>query len=154
MANFDMPRAGSAAANALATLYNMGGKGRVSAWLELAGWKQSQLLFCRNVVDRLERCWLIRVEGDVCDVTRAGRDHLGIAPDEPAPVPPVPVGPRYVAPMRPLNVARVRPPRVMRPGSMDFQTIPSRIANQSVAYKGPGGFAGVVAAPAQGSAVR
>ncbi len=143
MANFDLPRRGSAPAIALRMLQDLSGTARISAWMAAYGWRMSQLGFCSNMVDRLERAGLISVEADLCTVTKEGRQFLGVTDDfSPAP-PPVPVGPRYVPPMRPLTLAKHFPPRLHRPDGTEYQTIPSRMGEERIAYKGIGTLTGV-----------
>lgn len=135
MANFDLPRRGSAPAIALRMLQDLSGTARISAWMAAYGWRMSQLGFCSNMVDRLERAGLISVEADLCTVTKEGRQFLGVTDDfSPAP-PPVPVGPRYVPPMRPLNLAKHCPPAPRRPDGFEYLDIPSRMGDQRIDYR-------------------
>ncbi|MBY0240314.1 MAG: hypothetical protein K2X55_13460 [Burkholderiaceae bacterium] len=140
MANFDQPRRGSAAANALQSLYNIGGNTTISEWMRTIRWRQSRMQFCRSVVDSLERAWLIKVVGEQCESLPAARQYLGIPATTPAPVPAEPVAPRTAISFRPMQ--RSRSPMVIRPGAFDFREHPSRIGDDLVAYKGPGGFSG------------
>jgi len=135
MANHDLPRRESSAHVALRALQNIGGHALIPVWMRVLNWKTKQAGFCGPVVDRLERAELISVEGALCTVTAAGRAYLGIpkaeAPQEPA----LPAGPRYVPPMRPLNIAKHFPPRPLRPEGDEFRAIPSLIADQRIAYR-------------------
>jgi hypothetical protein len=142
MSNHELPRRGSAAATGLITLQGMGGMATVSAWLRAKGWRASRALFFSDVVDRLMRAQLVILEGERFIITNAGYKYLGVKIEGEAEAPATPVGPRYAAPMRALNIGRHRPARIIRPGSMDFREIPSRIGDDLVAYKGPRGFSG------------
>lgn len=134
MANHDLPRRGSAAACGLITMHGMGGQVMIPAWMNVIDWKGSQAQFCINVVDRLQRAGLIRVEGAFCELTRDGRIYLGVPLNEPPKAPPVPAGPRYAPPMRSLNLAKHFPQRLVRPEGLEFRAIPSLMAGQHVQY--------------------
>ena len=143
MANHELPRRGSAAATGLITLQGMGGMAMVSAWLRAKGWRASLALFHSDVVDRLVRAQLVVVEGQRLIITDAGYKYLGITVGGNADAPAAaPTGPRYAAPKRTLDVGRHRPARVIRPGSMDYRDIPSRMGDELVPYRGPIGFSG------------
>lgn len=140
MANHELPRRESSAHVALRALHNMGGEAKIPAWMRVLDWRSKQFFFYRDVVSRLERCGLVAgddVDGAKIAVTREGRIYLGVPADElPPKVPAIPVGPPYVAPQRALNLNRHRPAMLVRDGSLDFRSIPSRMANESVPYKG------------------
>jgi hypothetical protein len=136
MANHELPRRESSRHVALRALHNMGGDGKIPAWMRVLNWKGKQFFFYRDVVAGLERCGLVETEGGECKVTPAGRIYLGVPVDQAPKEPAIPVGPRYVPPQRPLNLNRHRPAMPTRDGAFDFRSIPSRMANESVPYKG------------------
>lgn len=133
MANFDHPRRGSAAATALQSLYNVGGKITISEWMRVVKWKQSRMQFCRTVVDSLERAWLIQVSGEQCLTLPAARQYLGIPSSTLAPTQAEPVAPRTAMPFRPMQ--RSRSPMVIRDGAFDYRNHPSRMGDASVPYR-------------------
>lgn len=144
MASREYPRRGSGAALALMALHNTGGRSTASAWALLLDWKGNATHFKNNIIDRLRVCGLIVAAGELVEITPEGYRYLGIntAPIADAARPAA--GPRYVAPMRPLNVARHCAAAPMREGALDYMTIPSRMGAESVSYKGAACFAGEV----------
>jgi len=141
MANRELPRRESASHLALRALQNIGGVAAVSEIMRVRDWRGTQIGFCRDVIDRLERCGLINVVGAMCTVSDAGRQYMGI-PVASVPVAGVPVASRYVAPMRELDVRRLRSAGPIRTGALDYQNIPSRMGAEVVSYKGALGAAG------------
>ena len=135
MANHELPRRDSAAHVGLRALHNIGGHALIAAWMRVLNWKTKQAGFCSAVVDRLERAGLISVVGAVCTVTAAGRAYLGVATEVLEENPAPPVGPRYVAPMRALNLSKHFPPRPLRPEGNEYRSIPSLMAGQRVEYR-------------------
>jgi hypothetical protein len=144
MANHDLPRRGTAAANALVTLDGAGGNLSLDAWRRIIGWKGTRTQFDQNVIDRLCRVGLIALIGEVAQMSKAGYKFVGLKGAEVSTEPAQLAGPRYVAPMRPLDLARHRPPRPLRAGALDYLSMPSRMGVESVAYKGTISFAGDV----------
>ena len=143
MANRQLPRKGSAAANGLVTLHGMGGVAPAAKWQRIAGWKGTGYQFHANVIDRLLLSGLIVANDIQYVVTDAGFIFLGVKSDADDGQPGVPVGPRYAPP--PLSRAprgRSRSPMVIRDGAFDYRDHPSRIGDERLAYKGPGSFAG------------
>jgi hypothetical protein len=143
MANHEMPRRGSAPANALVTLHSIGGSATLAVWARARLWKGTISQFELNVIERLIRANLVAVREKNYSVTDDGMAYLGFSKDQPEEAPAEPVPSRYVHPIQPLNLARHRPQRVIRAGAMDFRAAPSLIGGQVVAYKGPGSFSGV-----------
>lgn len=141
MANHELPRKGSAAADGLIALQGMGGVATLAAWTRAIGWRSSLTQFEISVADRLRRAGLILACKSGLAITDAGYSYLGVKIVDES-VPRKPVGPRYVAPDRPLNVKRMPSPFVMRAGAMDFRSIPSRIGDERIPYKGPTGISG------------
>jgi hypothetical protein len=144
MSNHQFPRRGSSPHISLNALHNVGGAASMQSWRKVRDWRGSAARFRLDVVDRLVLSGLVALVDDQFAVTASGRKYLGIKQQlidgAAAPV----VGPCYEAPSRPLNIALHRPARPGRIGSMDFASIPSRMADQSIAYKGPGSLSGLV----------
>lgn len=142
MSNHDLPRRGSSPHICLSALNNIGGTASMQALMKVRNWNGPAARFRLDVVDRLALAGLIAIVGEQCAVTPAGRAYLGIKQvqiDGPAAVA---AGPRYVAQMRPLNIARHYPVGMIRPGSLDYRDIPSKIGHERVAYRGPVSMAG------------
>lgn len=134
MANHDLPRRGSAAANGLSALVNIGGAARVVAWKRAVGSKASLNEFNEGVVGRLLRSGLIKLDDGTAVVTLAGRQYLGLEREEVLAAPPIPTGPRYIKPFTPLS-QRSRSAMVFRDGAFDYRTIPSLMAGVQIPYK-------------------
>lgn len=135
MSNFELPRRGSSPHLCLSALNNIGGEASIQALMKVRNWKGRIAPFRADVIERLTRCDLIATVGDQCSITVAGRKFLGVKLEEAEGPALVPVGPRYVAPMRPLNVAKHFPPRPLRPEGDDFRAIPSLMAGQRIEYR-------------------
>lgn len=135
MAKFELPRRGSSPHLCLSALNNIGGEASVQALMKVRNWKGRIAPFRADVLERLTRCDLLLVVGDQCAITPAGRKYLGVKTEEAEGPAPALVGPRYVAPMRPLNVAKHFPPRPQRPEGDEFRAIPSVMAGQRVEYR-------------------
>lgn len=136
MANHNLPRRESSVHQALQALQNMGGRAHFPRWMAMVGWVGKQQYFCRDVLGRLERAGLVCTDGEYGVVTPDGRAYLGVPEPEFTTTLSVPAGPRYRAPHAPLNARRHQPPRPIRDGSLDFRNIPTRIADERLAYKG------------------
>jgi len=136
MANHDLPRRGSAAANGLVTLHAIGGTSTAARWAKVKSWKGTSEQFMSNVVERLRRSGLVAIAGESYTVTNAGRAYLGFAPMGDA-APSIPAGSPYVAPVRPLNLGRHFPARAIRREAFDYRLIPSVMAGERVVYAVP-----------------
>lgn len=134
MSNRELPRRDSAPHICLNALNNIGGAATVHALMKVRNWRGPAKRFRSDVIERLLRAGLIFVVGDQCSVTPAGRAYLGAKVEQDEGPAPAVVGPRYVAPMRPLNVAKHFPPRLQREGATDFQGMPSVMGGQRVGY--------------------
>lgn len=143
MRNFELPRRGSSPHLCLSALNNIGGAASVQALMKVRNWKGKIGPFRDDILERLVRCELLQMVGDHCAVTDAGRKYLGIKLEVAAGPAAEPAGPRYVAPMRPLNRTKHFPPRPLRPEGDAFRAIPSLMADQRIEYR-----LGVVAANA------
>lgn len=137
MANFLAPRRGSAAAIGLNSLHGLGNIARVSAWTRQMAWLGSDRQFLRNVIEPSVRAGLVRLEGDLCEMTPAGLEYLGFAPKKAAEPAREPVAPMYRPDWRdtPRGNNRQRAGHLARPGSFDYRDIPSRIGQERLAYK-------------------
>ncbi|KQV78488.1 hypothetical protein ASD15_22000 [Massilia sp. Root351] len=152
MANHQLPRKGSAAANGLVTLHGMGGVAPAVKWQRIAGWKGTGYQFHANVIDRLLLSGLVVVNDIQYIVTDAGLKFLGLKGDHEGEQPGVPAGPRYApSPLSRAPRGRSRSPMVIREGAFDFRNHPSRIGDERLAYRGPGSFAGAALHAAAGS---
>lgn len=143
MSNFELPRRGSSPHLCLSALNNIGGEASVQALMKVRNWKGKIAPFRADILERLIRCDLLVMAGDQCAITAAGRKYLGVKLEEAQGPAAEPAGPRYVAPMRPLNLAKHFPPRPLRLDGAEYQTIPSRMGEELVAYKGIGTLTGV-----------
>ena len=142
MSNHGFPRRGSSPHICLCALHNIGGTASIQSWMKVRDWRGPVARFRLDVIDRLVLSRLVVLVGDHCSITLSGIKYLGIKQQEVEGGPMTVVGPRYEAPSRPLNIARHRPATAGRIGAMDFASIPSRMADQSIAYKGPGSLSG------------
>lgn len=144
MANFELPRRGSSPHLFLTALNNIGGGASVQTLMSVRNWKGRIALFRSDILARLIRCELVIAVNDQVAITNAGRTYLGIKVESDDDYVGQLPGPRYVAPMRPLNVARHRTAAPMREGALDYMSIPSLMGVESVAYKGAACFTGEV----------
>lgn len=135
MANHALPRRGSAAVNALVALDGAGGTLTLDSWRTIIGWKGSRPQFDQNVVDRLQRAGLITLMNGQAGMSAAGCKFLGSEDVEIAEGPAQLAGPRYVSPIRALDLGRYRPPQVRRPGSMDYRNYPSVMGGRAYDYR-------------------
>lgn len=141
MANFELPRRGSVAANALSALHSIGGTASIRTLMRVTSTKKTRSDFCHLVVDRLVRSSLINEAGDELQLTDEGKRYLGsFAKPEDEPSGPV-VAPRYVPPFR-ARTQRSACATVFRAGAFDYRDHPSRIGDDRVDYKGPTGYSG------------
>jgi hypothetical protein len=128
------PRRDTSAAKALITLDGAGGKLALTQWRASIFWKGSLKDFDLRVVDRLIQAGFVRTTLADASITAAGRafahpKNVGLV-QEPGPL----AGAPYVAPVRPLDLGRYRPPQVRRPGSMDYRNYPSLCGGERVPY--------------------
>jgi hypothetical protein len=135
MRNFELPRRGSSPHLCLSALNNIGGTASVQALMKVRNWKGKIAPFCEDILARLVRCELMQLVGDQCAITDAGRKYLGVKLEEAQGPAGEPAGPRYVAPMRPLNRTKHFPPRPLRPEGDEFRAIPSLMADQRIEYR-------------------
>ena len=130
MSHYKGPRIGSLAHHVLLGLLKDGGACNQSTLFRTLGGGRSPKDFEENVIGSLVRQGLAASSGEGIALTPRGRLFI----DPPTPEADTPVQPvlgRYVAPIRPLSSAnRPRPP--MRPGALDYQNIPSRMADSLV----------------------
>lgn len=132
------PHRSSKAFFVLQGLHSIGGQADGPTWLQLIKWpgdRQPRRNDWDVMVHSLLSTGLIYKRGDVHIVTDEGLQYLGIPVDAPARPAPVIVGPRYVAPMRPLSTRHRPDLRMMREGALDYREIPSRHGEQAVAFK-------------------
>ena len=140
MANHEMPRRGGAAHAALITLHGIGGCVYVHAWKRVISWKGTHTQFASNVIESLLRAQLIELLNShtalpQVKVTGVGLARLGVGVVREVEAPRAPVGAPYVGPDRALNVKKLRPEHLARPGSFDYRNIPSRMGAERVPFK-------------------
>ena len=140
MANHEMPRRGGAAHAALITLHGIGGCVYVHAWKRVISWKGTHTQFAANVIEPLLRAQLIELIDaksalPLAQVTDVGLGRLGVSVAREVEAPRALVGAPYVGPARALNVKKLRPEHLARPGSFDYRDIPSRMGSERVPFK-------------------
>ncbi len=123
-----LPRAGSRAHSVLLRLVQCGGTSTPTALLRAIAYPRTRGEFDEAVIGLLERQGLVIRNNETVLLTVWGRQLV-----EPVPAPEAEVGAmtpcRYAPPMRPLSLQN-RPRLVsMRPGSLGYRDIPSRMAN-------------------------
>lgn len=126
-----LPRAGSRAHSVLLRLVQCGGTSTRTALLRAIAYPRTRGEFDVAVIGLLERQGLVIRNNETVLLTVWGRQLV-----EPVPAPEAEVGAmtpgRYAPPMRPLSLQN-RPRLVsMRPGSLAYRDIPSRMANELV----------------------
>lgn len=134
MANHELPRRGSAAANGLGVLQGMGGVAPAVSWCRVAGHKGGVQQFHANVIDRLLLAGLVVAEDIQFVVTKAGNRFLGLPSEAAAEQPGVPVA----APYRPSPMSRAprsRSAMVFREGAFDYRNAPSLMAGERLPYR-------------------
>jgi hypothetical protein len=132
------PEPGSRAYHALKKLDSIGGGASLAQWMLAAGWTSTVNSFHMAVVNPLLVRHKVFVRDATYYISDDGMVHLGLDPEAPrAPLPAI-VGPRYVAPNRPLatrNMVRLRDVRDIREGAFDYLSIPSRMGPHTVSHK-------------------
>lgn len=128
-----LPRAGSRAHSVLLRLVQCGGTSTSTALLRAIAYPRTRAEFDVAVIGLLERQGLVVRSNETVLLTVWGRQLVEPEP-EPAPAAEVAVvtAGRYAPPVRPLSLKN-RPRLVsMRPGSLAYRDIPSRMANELV----------------------
>ena len=128
-----LPRAGSRAHSVLLHLVRCGGTSTPTGLLRAIAYPRTRAEFDVAVIGLLERQGLVVRSNETVLLTVWGRQLVEPEP-EPAPAAEVAVVTpgRYAPPMRPLSLKN-RPRLVsMRPGSLAYRDIPSRMANELV----------------------
>lgn len=123
-----VPRVGSRAHSVLLHLVTCGGMSTPAVLLREVQYPRPAADFEASVIGSLVRQGLVAKSGEKVLLTIRGRQLV-----QPAPVPEAdaaaPAPGRYVPPMRPLS-SKNRPRLAsMRPGSLAYRDIPSRMAN-------------------------
>lgn len=137
-----VPRAGSRAYSALTGLHSVGGRADLHAWMNSFQWSASIAEFMKVIVLRLQHLQMIKVDCHDYTITRAGLEHLGLDADAPALVAPVAAQSRlhFAAPtLAKRHMIRVP---VIRPGALDYASIPSRMGNELKPHLAGGRLAG------------
>lgn len=131
MAAFNMPRRGTAAYNAVVTLYAASTPLSASALAARSGWKRGAVQFEDEVVGALCAVGLARITPKGIQITSEGSKFVG--PKEVVPeYEGIPAEPRVGLGFRPL---RSRSPMVIRAGALDYRDIPSMMGGVQVPYK-------------------
>ncbi len=138
MSKHELPRRGSRPANGLSALLSLGGRAAIATLYRVAGKSITRTSFDVLVIEQLIFYGLIEKDGADVELTDAGRAYLGVAKSTEAWVGKLPE-PRTGNGFKPL---RARSAMVFRPGAFDFRALPSIVAGEEVAYKGPTSFAG------------
>ncbi|MDY0965410.1 hypothetical protein [Massilia sp. CFBP9026] len=126
-----MPRAGSRAHSVLLHLARCGGTSTPLALLGAIDYPRTRAEFDVAVIGLLERQGLVVRSNETVLLTVWGRQLVEPEPAPAAEAAVVTPG-RYAPPMRPLSLKN-RPRLVsMRPGSLAYRDIPSRMANELV----------------------
>lgn len=123
-----MPRAGSRAHSVLLHLARCGGTSTPLALLRAIDYPRPRGEFEATVIGSLLRQGLVVRNSDMVVLTTWGRQLVDPAPEPAVEVTALTPG-RYAPPMRPLS-PKNRPRLVsMRPGSLAYRDIPSRMAD-------------------------
>ncbi len=122
-------RKGTRAYLALTKLQAIGGSAGLNAWMRTVGWEEATKTFQRDIADKLTAHQLVAASLAAYVITAAGLDLLGVPVDAQVCVAPVPAGPRYVPPKRPLSTKNRARLTENRPGSLDYLDVPSRIGD-------------------------
>ncbi|UOD30718.1 hypothetical protein INH39_02940 [Massilia violaceinigra] len=129
------PRAGSRAYVALVKLHGIGGQGSINAWMNATGWSGEIRTFYSEIVTKLMIRKQVSTRDDIYFLTDVGREHIGVDCDAPPVAPPVLVGTRYAAPVRPLSSRHIVRAMPMREGAFDYLSIPSLQGATHVQHK-------------------
>lgn len=131
------PGAGTRTYSALQTLHDIGGEASSATWLESSArkWPSSARIMWDRMAQDLIEARLVLLRDGTFSITDDGMAWLGVAVDTPRREKPVLVGPRYVAPMRPLSSRNIPAVRVMREGAFDYRDIPSLQGASRVEFK-------------------
>jgi hypothetical protein len=122
------PNAGSRAYLALVELQKAGGKVDAADFMKAAGWVESAGHFERMIVKPLEHFRLVFRRGSMLVLTDSGLAFLGAAGAVPMPEAVV-TPPASAYGMRPLSARNMPRMAVIRPGSLDYREIPSRMGD-------------------------
>ncbi|SDH05561.1 MULTISPECIES: hypothetical protein [unclassified Duganella] len=131
MAAFHMPRRGTAAYNAVVTLYAARAPLSAAALATRSGWKRGAVQFEDEVIGSLCAVGLAVITPKGIEITRAGNKFVGPKDAEPE-YEGIPAAPRVGEGFRPL---RSRSPMVIRAGALDYRDIPSMMGGVQVPYK-------------------
>lgn len=132
MSKMKPPVPGSGSYLALVHLEKMGGTATIAGLLLQLLWAETPGKFQRLVIGPLERRGLVLRRDEQLSLTAVGAKLLNPAADASALA--APAG-SFVPPARPLS-SRNRPRvAILRPGALDYRGIPSRLADQQVAFR-------------------
>lgn len=141
MSRHNVPRPDSAAHKVMCRLVDLGGKATIRQLMPVLGAEfHSIVRFNNQVTDQMIRFSLATVVDDVFVATTKCKEL--VAEHESRFLPPVKkyvgkiAAPRVAGPVRPLNIAKLYPPTVVREGAFDHQKIPSMMGGKRIL---PGG---------------
>lgn len=128
-------RRGTKAHTALLKLHSIAGKATRGEWMVALKWKFSTAAFNEEVLFLLENQSLIFCRDSVYTITDAGCALIGIVPDAPGGLPPLPAASRDAPIMRPLSRRHMPRMDLAREGSLDYRDIPSRIGDKLISHR-------------------
>lgn len=132
MSKMKPPVPGSGSYLALVHLEKMGGVATIESLMLQLLWTETPGQFQRLVIGPLDRRGLVLCRDEQLSLTAVGTKLLNPAADVSAMA--APAG-SFVSPARPLT-SRHRPRvAILRPGALDYRGIPSRLADQQVAFR-------------------
>lgn len=132
MSKMKPPVPGSGSYLALVHLDKMGGIATIENLMLQLLWTETPGQFQRLVIGPLDRRGLVVRRDEQLSLTVVGAKLLNPAADVSALA--APAG-SFVAPARPLSSKHRPRLMVLRPGALDYRGIPSRLANQEVAFR-------------------
>lgn len=132
MSKMKPPVPGSGSYLALVHLEKMGGIATIESLMLQLLWTETPGQFQRLVIGPVDRRGLVLRRDEQLRLTHVGAKLLNPAADVSSLA--APAG-SYIPPMRPLS--SVNRPRfaILRPGALDYRGIPSRLADQQVAFR-------------------
>ncbi|MDY7537663.1 hypothetical protein RGU72_05270 [Undibacterium sp. 5I1] len=124
------PRAGSAACKVICRLVDLGGTAKISVLMEVVGAEYSRVItFKEKIANVLDGFSFAELHGDSLTATLKGKEYAADIDGTYLPLPQKYVGqiapPRLPSPQKPLDLARLFTPTLVRDGAFDHQQIPS-----------------------------
>lgn len=132
MSKMKPPVPGSGSHLALVHLEKMGGTATIESLMLQLLWTETQGQFQRLVIGPLDRRGRVLRRDEQLSLTPVGAKILNPVADVSALAAPAVT---FVAPARPLSSMHRPRLAILRPGALDYCGIPSRLANQEVAFR-------------------